>query len=50
MDTLRYLDEHGFDITGLYPVSRDSALRLIEFDCVIINRTGAPLMEPQAVR
>jgi len=41
MDTLRYLDERGFDITGLYPVSRDSALRLVEFDCVMINRAVA---------
>ena len=44
MDTIRYLEERGFDITGLYPVSRDSALRLVEFDCVMINRVlaGAP--------
>jgi FkbM family methyltransferase len=41
IDTIRYLDERGFDITGLYPVSRDSALRLVEFDCVMINRTVA---------
>ena len=41
MDIIRYLDERGFDITGLYPVSRDSALRLVEFDCVMINRVVA---------
>ncbi|SKA37901.1 methyltransferase, FkbM family [Enhydrobacter aerosaccus] len=41
MDTIRYLNERGFDITGLYPVSRDSALRLVEFDCVMINRDAA---------
>ncbi len=41
MDTIRYLDERGFDITGLYPVSRDSSLRLVEFDCVMINRAAA---------
>jgi FkbM family methyltransferase len=41
IDTLRYLDERGFDITGLYPVSRDNALRLVEFDCVMINRAVA---------
>ncbi len=41
MDTIRYLDEHGFDITGFYPVSRDSSLRLVEFDCVMINRAAA---------
>jgi FkbM family methyltransferase len=38
METIRYLDGRGFDITGLYPVSRDRSLRLIEFDCVMINR------------
>lgn len=40
MQTIRYLDEHGFDITGLYPVSRDASLRLVEFDCVMINRAA----------
>src|SRR5687767_1535407 len=41
MDTIRYLGGRGFDITGLYPVSRDRSLRLIEFDCVMINRSAA---------
>jgi hypothetical protein len=41
MDTIRYLDARGFDITGFYPVSRDSSLRLVEFDCVMINRVAA---------
>ena len=41
MDTIHYLGERGFDITGLYPVSRDRSLRLIEFDCVMINRAMA---------
>ena len=40
MDTIRFLDERGFDITGFYPVSRDSALRLVEFGCVMINRNA----------
>jgi FkbM family methyltransferase len=40
IETIHYLDERGFDITGLYPVSRDKALRLVEFDCVMINRTA----------
>ena len=40
MDTLRYLSEHGFDVTGFYPVSRDRSLRLVEFDCVMINRAA----------
>lgn len=40
MDTIHYLGERGFDITGLYPISRDRSLRLIEFDCVMINRAA----------
>jgi FkbM family methyltransferase len=39
-EIIHYLDERGFDITGLYPVSRDSTLRLVEFDCVMINRAA----------
>jgi FkbM family methyltransferase len=41
LDALRYLDERGFDVTGFYPVSRDNSLRLVEFDCVMINRVAA---------
>jgi FkbM family methyltransferase len=41
IETIRYLGGRGFDITGLYPVSRDRSLRLIEFDCVMINRSAA---------
>jgi len=41
MDTIRYLDERGFDVSGFYPVSRDTSLRLVEFDCVMINRQPA---------
>ena len=40
IDAIRYLDKRGFDITGFYPVSRDSALRLVEFDCVMLNRSA----------
>jgi FkbM family methyltransferase len=41
METIDHLTERGFDITGMYPVSRDSTLRLLEFDCVMINRRFA---------
>jgi FkbM family methyltransferase len=41
MHTIRYLGERGFDVTGFYPVSRDASLRLVEFDCVMINRLAA---------
>ena len=39
-EIIHYLGERGFDITGLYPISRDKSLRLVEFDCVMINRTA----------
>jgi FkbM family methyltransferase len=41
-ETLDFLTARGFDVTGIYPVSRDPLLRLIEFDCVMINRDLAP--------
>jgi FkbM family methyltransferase len=34
LDTFR---SKGFEITGLFPVSRDRHLRLIEFDCVMVR-------------
>lgn len=37
-EIISYLGERGFEVTGFYPVSRDSSLRLVEFDCVMINR------------
>lgn len=40
MDTIHHLGERGFDVTGFYPVSRDASLRLVEFDCVMINRSS----------
>lgn len=41
MQTIRYLNERDFDISGLYPISRDPAMRLIEFDCVMVNRRAS---------
>lgn len=31
-------NDAGFDVSGLFPVARDQALRIVEFDCVTINR------------
>jgi FkbM family methyltransferase len=45
LDTMRFLSERGFDVTALHPVNRDRQLRLIEFDCVMRNRT-APSCQP----
>ena len=39
-DTLTRLNGLGFEITGLYPVSRDRQLRVIEFDCVAVRSDG----------
>jgi FkbM family methyltransferase len=36
--TIGLLNECGFELTGLYPVSRDECLRVIELDCVMLNR------------
>lgn len=49
VETIRYLGERGFDITGLYPVSRDRSLRLVEFDCVMMNRinTASAIEDPR---
>jgi FkbM family methyltransferase len=46
METIRHLNERGFDITGLYPVSRDRSLRLVEFDCVMVNRAATAAALP----
>lgn len=36
-DVYQILMKKGYDITGMFPVTRDSLLRVIEFDCVMIN-------------
>ena len=36
-DTITFLNQQGFAISGLYPVARDPRLRLLEFDCVMVN-------------
>jgi hypothetical protein len=36
----KILAERNFDITGLFPVSRDAHQRVIEFDCVMLNKTN----------
>ena len=37
-DVIAYLDERGFDLTGLFTVSRDDQMRLTEVDCVMTRR------------
>lgn len=33
-DAMANLSQYGFEVTGLFPVTRDQYLRVIEFDCV----------------
>lgn len=39
-EMLDELTERGFDITAMFPVGRDERLRVIEFDCVMVNARG----------
>jgi FkbM family methyltransferase len=36
--SLAEFSRRGFDLAGLFPVSRDESLRVIEFDAVLVNR------------
>ena len=48
LTSLRTLKEHSFDVTGLFPVSTDPQLRVVEFDCVAVNTAfpGAAGLRP----
>lgn len=35
--SIQTLNQKGFEMTGLFPVSRDENQRVVEFDCVMIN-------------
>jgi FkbM family methyltransferase len=36
-ETVQYLNDLGLGLTGMFPVNRDSLLRLIEVNCVFVN-------------
>ena len=38
LSSIKVFGEKGFDITGMFSVSRDKFLRVVEFDCVAINK------------
>ena len=40
-----YLSGAGFELSGMFPVVSDEQMRLIEFDCIMINpmRVRSPL-------
>ncbi len=37
LDALRTYEEHGFVVTGLYPISRKDDFSVIEMDCMMRN-------------
>ncbi len=37
LESIRHLNGLGYEITGLFPIARDNALRVIEFDCVMVR-------------
>ena len=40
LESIRFLNSLGYDITGLFPIARDNALRVLEFDCVMVRGTA----------
>jgi FkbM family methyltransferase len=38
LDAIRLMTNLGFELTGLFAVNRDKYSRVIEFDCIMINR------------
>jgi FkbM family methyltransferase len=36
-EALAHLREYGFDVAGIYPVRRDELLRIVNFDCLLVN-------------
>jgi len=37
-EILNEFHQHGFFISGMYPVTRDESLAVIEYDCVLVKR------------
>jgi FkbM family methyltransferase len=46
-EMIAYLASAGFELSGMFPVGHDRALRLIEFDCVVVNREFAERIPPR---
>lgn len=45
LESVSALSGQGFDVSGLFPVTIDERLRLIEFDCVMVSRKIADDLE-----
>ena len=41
-EALRVVERKGFTISGIYPVTSDPAMRVIEFDCILVNAASSP--------
>jgi len=41
LEALKYYEEYGFVVTGLYPISRKKDLAVIEMDCMLLNNNRA---------
>ncbi|HEX9463833.1 MAG TPA: FkbM family methyltransferase [Alphaproteobacteria bacterium] len=50
LESIKFLTEHHFDVSGLFPIKRDLKLRVIEFDCVTVNRAVAQLGQEQRLK
>ena len=40
LEAMRQLNTLGFDLTGLFPIARDTHLRVVEFDCVMVRSSA----------
>lgn len=50
-EALAQYEQEGFEVTGMYPVTRESGTgRVLEFDCVLMRATGTPLPVPRDQR
>jgi FkbM family methyltransferase len=36
-ETIEHLEGRGFELSGVWPITTDESMRLIEFDCVMVN-------------
>ena len=49
-EVLQQMCQRGFDLAGMFPVAQDSLLRLIELDCILINRRVAAGVDIRRMR
>jgi FkbM family methyltransferase len=47
LESLGELDRLGWDLSGVFPIQTDSSYRLIEADCIFVNRALARQLSPE---